>query len=40
MIAVVIFDMLPIVLAVPGSPEPVLLLITNVKSAEIVARIC
>jgi len=39
MIAVVIFDMPPIALAVPGFPEPVLLLITNVKNAEIVARI-
>lgn len=39
MTATFIFDMPPIGLAVPGFPEPVLLLITNVKNAEIVARI-
>ncbi len=39
MIAAFIFDMPHIVLAVPGSPELGLLLITNVKNAEIVARI-
>lgn len=35
-----IFDRAHTALAVPGSPEPRPLLITNVKNAETVARIC
>ncbi len=35
-----IFDSTHTMLVVPGSPEPRPLLITNVKNAETVARIC